>query len=275
MPAHVAVSNAVDSPSHSPRSFAIDDAIGLRTKAIIGRSQITGRNYASLRKSKISTHSITFQLIAETFVRFGKPATPIPACGRNSQPTTMVAISARRGVSVAKSSSAIGVIARSAIVTLVLMGSTFATIFLGLTFLATTIGVVPDLHEQETLNSLITRSIVGNGPYWWFVQVATAVLLLLAANTGFTGFPRLASVLANDRFMPRQFAFRGERLGFSVGIVSLALVAALVLWSFEGSVTELIPLYTVGVFLAFTLSQSGLVHSVRGVGFVLRDEAAC
>jgi hypothetical protein len=150
--------------------------------------------------------------------------------------------------------------ADNAVVTVVLMGSIFATIFLGLTFLATTLGVVPDLHERETVNSLITRSIVGQGPYWWFVQVATAVLLLLAANTGFTGFPRLASVLANDRFMPRQFAFRGERLGFSVGIVVLALVAALVLWRFEGSVTELIPLYTVGVFLAFTLSQSGLVR---------------
>src|SRR6185369_9169309 len=88
----------------------------------------------------------------------------------------------------------------------------------------------------------------------------TAVLLWLAANTGFSGFPRLGSVLANDRFMPRQFAFRGERLAFSTGIVSLAVVAALVLWKFEGSVTELIPLYTIGVFLAFTLSQTGLVR---------------
>lgn len=148
---------------------------------------------------------------------------------------------------------------RNAVITLVLMGSTFATIFLGLTFLATTIGVVPDALEKETLNSLVTRSVVGNGAYWWFVQIATAIILLLAANTGFTGFPRLASVLANDRFMPRQFSFRGERLAFSTGIVSLAIVAGLVLWAKEGSVTELIPLYTIGVFLAFTLSQSGLV----------------
>lgn len=149
---------------------------------------------------------------------------------------------------------------RNAVITLVLMGSTFATIFLGLTYLATAVGVAPDRLEQETLNSLITRSIVGSGPYWWFVQGSTAVILLLAANTGFSGFPRLASILAHDRFMPRQFAFRGERLAFSTGIVSLALVAAVVLWKFEGSVTELIPLYTIGVFLAFTLSQSGLVR---------------
>jgi amino acid transporter len=149
---------------------------------------------------------------------------------------------------------------RNAVITLILMGSIFATIFLGLSFLATTIGVVPDEHEQETVNSLVTRSIVGDGPYWYFVQIATALLLLLAANTGFTGFPRLASVLANDRFMPRQFAFRGERLGFSFGIVSLAAIASVVLVAKEGSVTELIPLYTIGVFLAFTLSQGGLVR---------------
>ncbi len=149
---------------------------------------------------------------------------------------------------------------RNAVITLVLMGSTFGAIFLALTFLATTIGVAPDLSERETLNSLLTRSIVGDGPYWWFVQVSTAILLLLAANTGFSGFPRLASVLAHDRFMPRQFAFRGERLAFSTGIVSVAIVAGIVLWKFDGSVTELIPLYTIGVFLAFTLSQSGLVR---------------
>jgi amino acid transporter len=150
--------------------------------------------------------------------------------------------------------------ARNAVITVTLMGTLFATIFLGLTYLATTIGVIPSQHEKETLNSVLTRSIVGQGPYWWFVQGSTAVLLLLAANTGFTGFPRLASVLANDRFMPRQFAFRGERLSFSFGIIALALIAALVLWSFHGSVTELIPLYTVGVFLALTLSQAGLVR---------------
>ncbi|MGH2449727.1 MAG: APC family permease [Candidatus Limnocylindria bacterium] len=151
--------------------------------------------------------------------------------------------------------------ARNAVITLVMMGATFATIFLGLTFLATTIGVVPDQHEQETLNSVLTRSIVGSGhPYYYLVQGATAVLLLLAANTGFTGFPRLASVLAHDRFMPRQFAFRGERLAFSFGIVALAVLAAGVLTAFGGSVTQLIPLYTIGVFLAFTLSQSGLVR---------------
>ena len=150
---------------------------------------------------------------------------------------------------------------RNAVITLVLMGITFAVIFLGLTFLAQTIGVIPDEHEAETVNSLITRSIVGrDSPFYYFVQISTAVILLLAANTGFTGFPRLASVLSNDRFMPRHFADMGSRLAFNTGIVALAIVAGVVLTAFGGSVTALVPLYTIGVFLAFTLSQSGLVR---------------
>jgi hypothetical protein len=149
---------------------------------------------------------------------------------------------------------------RNAAITLVCMALSFSAIFLGLTFLAQAIGVAPDQNELETLNSLVTRSLIGDGPGYYLVQVSTAVILALAANTGFTGFPRLAAVLANDRFMPRHFADRGERLAFSFGIVVLAGLAAIVLVSFGGSVTALIPLYTIGVFLAFTLSQTGLVR---------------
>ena len=150
---------------------------------------------------------------------------------------------------------------KNAVTTLVLMGSMFGTLFLGITFLATTIGIHPDRDELETVNSLLTKSIVGpESPLYFIVQVSTAIILALAANTGFTGFPRLASVLAEDRFMPRQFAFRGERLAFSFGILALALVAVLVLVAFDGSVSKLVPLYTIGVFVAFTLSQSGLVR---------------
>lgn len=150
---------------------------------------------------------------------------------------------------------------RNATITLLTMGALFGALFLGITFLATTIGIVPDRHETETVNSMLTRSIIGaDSPFYYVIQVATAIILLLAANTGFTGFPRLASVLADDRFMPRQFAFRGERLAFSFGIIALALMSALILAAFGGSVTKLVPLYTIGVFLAFTLSQSGLVR---------------
>lgn len=148
----------------------------------------------------------------------------------------------------------------NASVTLVLMAVAFGSIFLGLTFLAQAIGVAPDVAEKETLNSLVTRSLMGTGVAYYIVQAVTALVLALAAITAFTGFPRLAYVLANDRFMPRQFAERGERLAFSVGIVALALLAGAVLVAFDGSVTALIPLYTIGVFLAFALSQTGLVR---------------
>jgi amino acid transporter len=150
---------------------------------------------------------------------------------------------------------------RNAVITLVLMGTIFATIFLGLTYLATRIGIAPDRSEIETVNSMITRSVVGGtSPYYYFVQITTALILMLAANTGFTGFPRLASVLANDRFMPRHFADVGSRLAFNTGIIALAIVAGAILAAFGGSVNALVPLYTIGVFLAFTLSQSGLVR---------------
>jgi amino acid transporter len=161
---------------------------------------------------------------------------------------------------------------RNAGLVLILMGSLFATIFLGISFLATQLGVVPDPSEQETVISQITRTLVGGGtPFHYLIQLSTAFLLILAANTAFAGFPRLASILGKDRFLPRQFQYRGDRLAYSFGIMVLAVLAALLIAAFSGSVTNLIPLYTVGVFIAFTLSQSGMVvhwwrlrHEVRG-----------
>jgi len=143
---------------------------------------------------------------------------------------------------------------------LILMGLCFGSIFLGVSFLSGQLGIVPDPTEQETVVSQLTRTIVGSGtPYHYLVQIATALLLVLAANTAFADFPRLASILARDRFLPRIFQFRGDRLAFSSGIVLLSLVAAGLIVAFSGSVTNLIPLYTIGVFIAFTLSQSGMV----------------
>ncbi len=157
-------------------------------------------------------------------------------------------------------------------ITLVIMGSLFAVIFVGLSFLAGQIGVVPDPTEIETLVSQIGRTILGaftitlpfmNEPIpaaYWYVQATTALILALAANTAFSGFPRLASVLARDRYLPRTFAYRGDRLAFTGGIIVLAVAAAVLIVIYEGSVTGMIPLYTVGVFIAFTLSQAGLVR---------------
>jgi len=151
--------------------------------------------------------------------------------------------------------------ARNAAIVIVLMGACFGTIFLGMSFLSSQLGVLPDPTEQETVVSQLTRVFVGGGtPVHYLVQVSTAVLLILAANTSFADFPRLSSILARDSFLPRVFQFRGDRLAFNSGIVVLAAVAIALIAAFDASVTNLIPLYTVGVFIAFTLSQGGMVR---------------
>ena len=140
-------------------------------------------------------------------------------------------------------------------------GTFFGSIFLGMSFLAGQLGIVPDPTEEETVISQLTSLLVGAGsPYHYLVQISTALLLVLAANTAFADFPRLASILARDRYVPRMFQFRGDRLAFTGGIVLLAVIAGGLIIAFEGSVTNLIPLYTVGVFVAFTLSQAGMVR---------------
>ena len=149
---------------------------------------------------------------------------------------------------------------RNAGTVLIAMGTIFGLLFFGISFLATRIGIQPDATETKSVLGLLTQSIVGEGVYFYVVQAATAVILILAANTSFSGFPRLASILATDRFMPRQFAQRGDRLAFSFGIIVLAIISAALLAAYQGSVNGLIPLYTIGVFIAFTLSQAGLVR---------------
>jgi amino acid transporter len=150
---------------------------------------------------------------------------------------------------------------RHAQLVLTLMGLGFAIIFFGFSFLAGQLGILPDPTEQETVLSQLTRTFVGAGtPYHYLVQLSTALLLVLAANTSFNGFPRLAGILARDGFLPRLFQFRGDRLAFNTGIVLLAAISSVLIFAFGGSVTALIPLYTVGVFVAFTLSQAGMVR---------------
>lgn len=150
--------------------------------------------------------------------------------------------------------------ARNASVVLMVMGTMFGSLFLAISFLATRIGIQVDATETKSVLGLLTQSVVGDGAYFYIVQAATAIILILAANTSFSGFPRLASILAVDRFMPRQFSQRGDRLAFSFGIIVLAIISALLLIAYQGSVNGLIPLYTIGVFIAFTLSQAGLVR---------------
>ena len=135
----------------------------------------------------------------------------------------------------------------------------FAILFLGIAYLLTTIGIQPDPFEEQTILYLLVRHLTGEGAVLVVAQIATALILVLAANTSFADFPRLSSFLARDGFLPRQFAFRGERLAFTTGIVALSLMAIGLLIGFNASVSGLIPLYTLGVFIAFTLSQAGML----------------
>ena len=147
---------------------------------------------------------------------------------------------------------------RNAAITLGFMALILGALFVGITVLASALGVLP--AESETVVSQIARRLFGTGLFYYVIQASTAVILVLAANTSFADFPRLASLLARDRFVPRQFASLGERLVFSNGILVLAGFAALLIVIFGGDTHALIPLYAVGVFISFTLSQSGMVR---------------
>jgi len=142
--------------------------------------------------------------------------------------------------------------------TLVVMATLLGVMFLGITFLARALSIVP--VEYESVVSQIGRQVFGTGPLYLALQAATALILVLAANTAFADFPRLSSILARDGYTPRQLANLGDRLVFSNGIVALAVLAAVLVIIFGGHTHGLIPLYAVGVFLSFTLSQAGMVR---------------
>lgn len=164
---------------------------------------------------------------------------------------------------------------KNAATTLAWMAALLATMFIGTSVMAYLYQVHP--RESETVISQFAR-IIFTGPMGWFyyiVQVTTALILVLAANTSFADFPRLASLLARDRFLPRQFATRGDKLVFSNGIIILAVFAAVLVIAFGGDTSRLIPLYAVGVFLSFTLSQSGMVlHWLRAGRIKRQSDAA-
>lgn len=140
--------------------------------------------------------------------------------------------------------------------TLTWMACILAALMLGTTYLAHAYHVFP--AEHETVVSQLARTVFGRGWFWYTIQIATAAILILAANTAFQDFPRLGYILAKDRFAPRQLTNRGDKLAFSNGILMLALVAAALIIVFRGDTSRLIPLYAVGVFISFTLSQYGM-----------------
>ncbi|MBN1659439.1 MAG: APC family permease [Anaerolineae bacterium] len=148
---------------------------------------------------------------------------------------------------------------RNAAITTVWMSMILAAMFLGISFLLWQVRALPS--EAETVISQLARTaFAGRGVPYLATMAATTIILLLATNTAFAGFPRLSAIMANDSFLPRQLAFRGSRLVYSYGIVALAVIAALLVVIFDARVTALVPLWAVGVFLSFTLLQAGMAR---------------
>jgi len=154
---------------------------------------------------------------------------------------------------------------RNAGITLIWMSTILGTLFLGISFLTKYIAAIPS--EEETIISQLARTVFqGQGLFYFAVIAATTVILIMATNTSFADFPRLNALIASDGFLPRQMAFRGSRLVYSRGIITLATIASGLIIVFRASVTALIPLYAIGVFLSFTLSQAGMSHRWWKIG---------
>ncbi|GAB4528889.1 MAG: APC family permease [Anaerolineales bacterium] len=160
---------------------------------------------------------------------------------------------------------------KNAGITLIWMTVILSSLFLGISFLVSRIGAVPS--EAETIISQLGRVVFnGRGPLYLGTISATTVILIMAANTAFADFPRLSALVAKDSYLPRQMAFRGSRLVYSTGIVTLSVVASVLIIIFQASVTRLIPLYAIGVFLSFTLSQAGMARRWWKIGHILPGE---
>jgi hypothetical protein len=151
----------------------------------------------------------------------------------------------------------------NAATTIVWMGLILGVLFFGVSVLAHHLHPYPS--HDETVISQMGRAVYGGGPFYWVLQFSTAAILTLAANTAYADFPRLSSIIARDGYLPRQFANRGDRLVFSNGVLFLAGAAAILIIAFGGLTNALIPLYAVGVFTAFTLSQAGMVIHHRRI----------
>jgi len=163
--------------------------------------------------------------------------------------------------------------ARNAAPTLLWMALILGTLFIGITFLATNFAIYPVDEPKQTVVAQVARVVYGDTIGFYAFQAFTALILFLAANTSFAAFPRLAAVLAADGFFPRQFSFRGDRLAFSMGILLLGLLAATLVAVAGGRTHALIPLYAVGVFIDFTISQLGMIRhwlSTRDPGWQRR-----
>lgn len=160
---------------------------------------------------------------------------------------------------------------KNAGITLIWMSVILGSLFLGLSFLTGKIHAV--FSEEETVISQLARTVFdGRGLLYYLLISGTTVILIMAANTAFADFPRLGALHAGDGFLPRQLTYRGSRLVYSRGIMTLAVIASILIVIFQASVTRLIPLYAIGVFLSFTLSQAGMAHRWWKIGHLKPDE---
>ena len=160
---------------------------------------------------------------------------------------------------------------RNAAITLTWLALVLSILFLGISFITREIQAVPS--EKETVISQMARTVFdGQGVFYLLAIAGTTFILILAANTSFAGFPRLSAKLASDGFMPRQLSYRGSRLVYSYGIVALGLASSLLIILFQASVTRLIPLYAIGVFLCFTLAQIGMARRWKRIGQLKTDD---
>ena len=158
---------------------------------------------------------------------------------------------------------------KNAATTLAIMGAISISMFLGISALAHGMDVIHTHESERTVVGEIAHTAFGGGIGFYVLQIATTAILILAANTAYQDFPRLSSILAHDRFMPRQFMNRGDRLVFSNGILILSVLAGLLIFIFDADLNSLIQLYLVGVFISFTLSQTGMVlqwRKIQGAG---------
>jgi len=162
---------------------------------------------------------------------------------------------------------------KNAAKTMVAMGIIAMSLFVGITFLSTHMHLVPVEHGESILSQM-TRQVTGTGIIYYWVQIFTALILFLAANTGYQDFPRLSSFLAKDGFMPRWMQNRGDRLVFSSGIAVLALISALIVIIFQANEIAMLPLYALGVMLSFTLSQAGMWRLMGKIGKLKPGETA-
>jgi amino acid transporter len=159
---------------------------------------------------------------------------------------------------------------KNAAVTMAWMGVMAMSLFMGISFLATHLSIVPT--GEDSVLSQMTRMIAGGGVLYYWVQFFTMMILILAANTGFQDFPRLSSFLSNDGFLPRWLQNRGTRLVFTPGIVVLALLSSLIVYIFDADEIAMLPLYALGVMLCFTLSQAGMVNLMGKVSKIKPGE---